>query len=177
VNKNIFLSFSFLALSVQSTLPVLAGWGKFTIDSGSGDQVEVKHGLFGRKTVVKDRLGDGFASSHSILGTKSTEASVLGNGVRYHKGLLGFSSASAHTMLGDSITTHKGLFTRNTNVNVSGINSLLGRYIHPPAPVGQGAPMPDPADAAEPIRRLSPPGLNGDGPPDAAGAGQGSSSY
>jgi hypothetical protein len=162
VKSNIFCLCFFLVVQFQFGQPAEAGWGKMTIDSGAGDQVVVKHGLLGRKTVVEDRLGDGFATSHSIIGTKTTEVSVLGNGVRYHKGLLGFSSASAHTMLGDSLSTHKGLFYRTTNVNVSGINSLLGHYLHPesainaPLPQGGGVPVP------EANQRLEPPQLNQD---------------
>jgi len=144
VKKNIFaplLCFVFLS---QLGQPAKAGWGKLTVESGAGDEFVVKHGLFGHKTEARDRLGDGFVKSHSILGTKTEEISLLGNGVRYHKGLLGFSSASAHTMLGDNLTSHKGLLMRTTNVNLSGINSLLGNYLHPqaasvaPGPQGQG---------------------------------------
>jgi hypothetical protein len=63
--------FGWLAF-LSSTSPTLAwlGLGKFTVTDGSGDQVVVKHGLFGHKTVVNDRLGDGFERSRSIFGLR-----------------------------------------------------------------------------------------------------------
>jgi hypothetical protein len=111
-----------------------AGWGKLTLSTGGGEEVEIKHGLFGHKTMAKDRLGDAFESSHSIFGTKTKEIAVLGNGIRYHKGILGLSDAEAHTMLGDSATSHKGFLFRTTNVNLGGINSLFGHYVRGNAP-------------------------------------------
>jgi hypothetical protein len=136
VKKNIFgpLLLLLVVLLFQVGQPAKAGWGKLTVDSGSGDGFVVKHGLFGHKTEVHDRLGDGFVKSRSILGTKTEGVSVLGNGLTYHKGLLGFSSGSAHTMLGDNLTTHGNPLFRTTNVNLRGINSLLGNYLHGPQP-------------------------------------------
>lgn len=144
MKNSIFAPLLLCVLLSQLGQPVKAGWGKLTVDSGGGDELTVKHGLFGHKTEVKDRLGDGFVKSHSIFGTKTEEISVLGNGIKYHKGLLGFSSASGHTMFGDSLSSHKNPLYRTTNVNMSGINSLLGNYLHPqpstaaPLPQGQG---------------------------------------
>jgi len=109
-----------------------ADLSKVTVTTGAGDKVVVKHGLFGRKTtIVKDRFGDGFASSKGILGTKNTEVNVLGNRVHSHKGILGTSETSGQTILGDSFQSHKGLLGRDTNINLSGVNSLLNRYLSP----------------------------------------------
>jgi hypothetical protein len=158
VKKNIFVPLLLLVLLFQLGQPAKAGWGKLTVDSGGGEEFVVKHGLFGHKTEVHDRLGDGFVKSRSILGTKTEGISVLGNGLTYHKGLLGFSSASAHTMLGDNLTSHKNLLYRTTNVNLNGINSLLGNYLHGPQPASVAPGMPGPG------QRLEPPSLNGNPP-------------
>jgi hypothetical protein len=158
VKKNIVGAFLFLALAFPLTLPAEADWGKLTVQTGAGDEFVLKHGLLGRKMEAKDRLGDGFAKSHGILGTKSEEVSVLGNGLRYHKGILGFSSTSAHTMLGDSLTTHKNPLFHTTNVNVSGINQLVSHYLGArlsPSVLNQ------PTMPTQPLGRFEPPAGNG----------------
>lgn len=171
VKKNICAQFVTIACLLAWQAPAHAGWGKLTVTTGAGDQVVVKRGLFGRKTVVQDRLGDNFSTSHGWFGTKSTEANVLGNGIRYNKGLFGISSASAHTLLGDNLESHKGLFYRNTNVNLSGINSLVGQYLGGGAS-GAAADQASQAGAGQgqtPLPRLNAPDLNDNQPsiPDA----------
>ena len=169
MNKYICGQFVTIACLIASQVPAYAGWGKLTIQDGGGEQVVVKRGLFGRKTVIKDRLGDGFSTSHGLLGTKSAEVSVLGNGIRYNKGLFGITStASAHTLLGDSLDSHKGLLYRNTNVNLSGINSLVGHYLGGGANVAAGQAN-QPGAGQAPLPRLNAPDTNDNQPsiPDA----------
>jgi hypothetical protein len=113
-------------------LPAFAGWGKFTLTDNNGEQVVVKHGLFGKKTIVKDRFGDGFEHNKSIFGlTKDTKVSALGNDVHVHKGLFGFGKTEGQDMLGDTVTSNKNLLFRNTNVNLSGVNGLVDKYFGP----------------------------------------------
>jgi hypothetical protein len=115
-----------LMLLLGNNAPALAGLGKFTITDGSGDQVVVKHGLFGRKISYKDRYGNNLEKSRSIFGlTKDTKVGVLGNEMHSHKGLFGFSKTEGHSILGDSVTSSKNPFYRNTNVNLSGVDGFL----------------------------------------------------
>lgn len=119
-------------LLLEQGLPAFAHWGKFTITDNNGEEVVVKHGLFGKKTVVEDRWGDGFAHSRSIFGlTKDTKVSALGNDVHVHKGLFGFGKTEGQDMLGDTFTSHKNLLYRNTNVNLSGVNGLMSKFFGP----------------------------------------------
>jgi hypothetical protein len=125
----LFLILFMLLLSNQRAL---AKWGTTTVTDDNGEQVVVKHGLFGKKTIVKDRFGDGVANSKSIFGlTKDTQVNVLGNDVRVHKGLFGFSKTEGHDILGDSVSSKKNLLYHNTNVNLSGVNNLLNKYLGP----------------------------------------------
>jgi len=159
--KNIVLiaaSLVFLLLSCD--LEAKAGLGKLTVTSGSGDELVIKHGLFHRKTLVEDRFGDGFATTHSIFGSKSKEINLLGNGVRYRRGILGLSDTEAHTLLGDRVSSHKGLIYRNTQVDLSGVNQLLHHCLNPQTSQDAPAPktLPEPQDTALP--RLKPNDLN-----------------
>lgn len=117
-----------ILLSNQSAL---AKWGTFTMTDENGEQVKVKHGLFGKKTIVKDRFGNGVATKQGIFGiNKDTQVSAVGNNVQVHKGLLG-SQTEVEDMLGDKITSNKNLLYSNTNVDLSGVNRLLNKYFGP----------------------------------------------
>ncbi len=132
--RKLHYRFAILLLAVCSicTSPTFAGWGKFTLTDDNGEQVTVKHGLFGKKTIVKDRWGDGFEHNRSIFGlTKDTKVSAIGNDVHVHKGLFGFSKTQGQDMLGDTVTASKNPLFHNTNVNLSGVNGLLDKYLGP----------------------------------------------
>jgi hypothetical protein len=135
-----------LVAFLNSATPALAwlGLGKFTMTDGSGDQVVVKHGLFGRKTVVTDRFGNGVETSRSIFGlTKDTKVGVLGNEVHSHKGLFGFSKTESQSMLGDTVTSNKNPLYGNTNINLKGVDGLLSGYMQPKqANLPMAAPIP-----------------------------------
>jgi len=110
----------------------LAKWGTVTVTDDNGEEIVVKHGLFGKKTIVKDRFGNGVESKKSIFGlTKDTEVNAVGNDVHVHKGLFGFSKTEGHDILGDTVTSKKNLLYSNTNVNLSGVNDLLNKYLRP----------------------------------------------
>jgi hypothetical protein len=99
----------------------------FIITDGQGEGVQVKHGFFGKKTVVvKDRLGNGYATKKGWFGTKETEANIMGNTFHKKKGLLGGSQIEGSSILGDRITTKKGIFGRSTTtIDASGVTRLI----------------------------------------------------
>jgi hypothetical protein len=99
----------------------------YVITDGQGEGVQIKHGFFGKKSVVvKDRMGDGFATKKGWFGTKETEANVLGNSFHKKKGLLGGSTIEGHTILGDTVSTKKGIFGRSTTtIDASGVSNLI----------------------------------------------------
>src|SRR5947207_601414 len=122
LNRNQMMKRSVIGSSVIAAIVVLAcgqtssaRGNDWTLTTGMGDGVQVKHGWFGRKSVVvKDRLGDGYATKKGLFGTTQSEANVLGNTFTKKKGLLGGSDIEGHTIFGDTITTKKGIFGRRT---------------------------------------------------------------
>ena len=127
-----FLASMAVLITLAPTLPVFAKWGKVTVTDSSGEEVVVKHGLFGKKTLVKDRFGDGFQNKKSIFGlTKDTQVSALGNDVHVHKGLFGFGKTEGKDMFGDKISSNKNPFYRNTNIDLSGANKMFTKYFAP----------------------------------------------
>ncbi len=109
-------------------MPAFAKWGTFSMTDEHDDQVTVKHGLFGKKTIVKDRYGNGFKHSKSIFGlTKDTQVGVLGNEMHVHKGLFGFGKTEGHDIFGDTVTSKKNLLYRNTNIDLSGVDDFLSK--------------------------------------------------
>ena len=132
MTKSVLISAALLVCLTSTNSPVLAKWGQVTITDNNGEEGIVKHGLFGKKTYVKDRYGNGFKSKKSIFGlTKDTQVSALGNDVHVHKGLFGFGKTEGQDMLGDTVTSNKNIFYRNTNVNLSGANNLFNKYFGP----------------------------------------------
>lgn len=107
--------------------PVLARGNDLVVKDGFGDQVGVKHGFFGHKTVVvKDRLGDGYGTKSGFFGTKETDVNVLGNSYKRQRGWFGGSTVSGSTILGDKVSTKKGIFgRRTTTIDASGTSSVL----------------------------------------------------
>jgi hypothetical protein len=144
-------------IAVQA-LPALAWRGNdFAITDGAGEQLQIKHSLFGRnKTVVKDRLGDGFATQTGFFGTKTSEVGILGNRLQSHKGLLGNSETDASTLLGDRLVTKKGIFgRRKTAVDLSGTTHLVQSFFNKPkfplpSPMGSQSMTPQMVPAAAP---------------------------
>lgn len=116
-----------LTLAAITTAPALARGNDLVIKDGFGEQVVVKHGWFGKKTVtVKDRLGDGYTTNKGLFGTKEQSVNILGNGFTRKKGLFGGSQINGSTILGDKITTKKGIFgRRTTEVDVSGASQAI----------------------------------------------------
>jgi hypothetical protein len=118
-----------LALILTATMvaPALARKNDLIIKDGQGEELQMKHGFFGRgTTVVKDRLGDGYATHTGLFGTKQQQVGVLGNTFERKKGLLGGSSINGSTIFGDKVQTKKGIFgRRTTTVDVSGTSNVL----------------------------------------------------
>lgn len=139
-----------LTVSVFLQTACFAWPSKFSLQTGSGDEITIKKGWFGsEKKVVKDRLGDGFEQSEGIFGNKSTKVGVLGNSYSKKKGIFGTKETEVTTIFGDSLKTKKGWFGRSTTVNASGITGLIDATIHNklssklPALPGQNAPAPN----------------------------------
>ncbi len=127
-----FLASMAVIVTLATNSPALAKWGKVTVTDNNGEEMVVKHGLFGKKTYVKDRFGDGFQNKKSIFGlTKDTQVSALGNDVHVHKGLFGFGKTEGKDMFGDKISSNKNPFYRNTKVDLSGANNLFTKYFAP----------------------------------------------
>ena len=133
-------------------MPSMAKWGTFTMTDDQGDEVKVKHSLFGKKTVVKDRNGNGFEHSRSIFGlTKDTKVGALGNDMHVHKGLFGFGKTEANDMLGDTVKSKKNLLFRNTNVDMNGANSFLTKMFSKPNQAKPNIPSPAGIDPNTPL--------------------------
>lgn len=118
-----------LALIMTATIaaPALARKNDLIIKDGQGEEIQIKHGFFGRgQTVVKDRLGNGYASKTGFFGTKEQQVGVLGNTFERKKGLFGGTSVNGSTIFGDKVQTKKGIFgRRTTTVDVSGTSNVL----------------------------------------------------
>jgi hypothetical protein len=141
VTKSILFFVYILIIVLLTGRSALARWGTLSMTDDKGDQVLVKHGLLGKKTMVKDRNGNGFKHSRSIFGlTKDTQVGVLGNEAHVHKGLLGFGKTEGHDILGDSISSKKNPLFRNTNVNLSGANAFVEKMLSPKTPLPQTNP-------------------------------------
>jgi hypothetical protein len=129
-------------------------WGTVSITDGSGEQVQVKHGLFSKKTIVKDRYGDGFQHSRSIFGlTKDTQVGAIGNEVHVHKGLFGFGKTEGHDILGDSVSSSKNPLFSKTNIDLSGANNLVSKIFSKTS----STPQLNPSIPAQPGSFASPP--------------------
>lgn len=116
-----------LILVAATSAPALARGNDLVVKSGFGDEVTIKHGLFGRKTTtVKDRMGNGYSSKGGLFGSKESSVSVIGNNLTRKKGWFGRSEVQGSTILGDKVSTKKGLFgRRTTTVDVSGTSSAV----------------------------------------------------
>jgi hypothetical protein len=118
-----------LALIMTATVaaPAMARKNDLIIKDGQGEEVQIKHGFFGRgTTVVKDRMGNGYATHTGFFGTKDQQIGVLGNTFERKKGLLGGSTINGSTIFGDKVQTRKGIFgRRTTTVDVSGTSNVL----------------------------------------------------
>lgn len=150
-----------LVMSALAAAPAMARGNDLIIKDGMGEEVTVKHGFFGRgTTIVKDRLGNGYASNTGLFGTKEQQVQVLGNSLERKKGLFGGTSVQGSTIFGDQIKTKKGIFgRRTTTVDVSGTSNvlkalwqkhgpeLMGKTpaVTPPPSV-QSTPAPTPSD-------------------------------
>ncbi len=129
---NYLSTIALLSIWLICPLPSFAGWGKTTVTDNNGEEVTVKHGLFGKKTIVKDRWGDGVEHNRSIFGlSKDTKVSALGNDVHVHKGLFGFSKVEGQDMLGDKWSSSKNPLFGNTKVDLSGVNRIVDKYFGP----------------------------------------------
>jgi hypothetical protein len=127
--------------------------GNTDIRTGFGDEIVVHHGLFGTKeTLVKDRLGDGYIKKHGVLGTSESGFNLLGNSYVKKKGLIGGTEVQASSIFGDRMESKKsffGLGRRQTNVDLSGVGSMVQgifanhHFINSGMAMGQPAPMPD----------------------------------
>lgn len=122
-----------MLVSLIFAAPSFARGNDFVITDGMGEEIQIRNGLFGKKTkVVKDRLGNGFKQETGIFGGKTTEASILGNEFKKKKGLLGGSDISASTIFGDNVKTKKGIFgRRTTTVDLSGSSKLIQSFFGP----------------------------------------------
>lgn len=130
-------------LMINLALPsVLARGNDLTITDGMGEQLQVKHSLFGKKTrIVKDRLGDGFAQEQSLLGSRTTEIGLLGSQFKSKTGLLGNSETGASTIFGDKFVSKKGIFgRRKTAVDLSGSSQLIRGLLSKPKPILLNSP-------------------------------------
>ncbi|HEY9791629.1 MAG TPA: hypothetical protein V6D22_14595 [Candidatus Obscuribacterales bacterium] len=116
-----------LVVTTTTMAPALARGNDLIINDGFGEQVQVRHGFFGRDTkVVKDRLGDGFAEKRGLLGTQEKDVNVLGNSFRSSKGILGGTNLQGSDIFGDRMQTKRGIFGRRTTyVDVSGGASVV----------------------------------------------------
>lgn len=139
-----------LLLAVLLAGPVLARGNDFAVTDGMGEEIQIKNGLFGKKSkLVKDRLGNGFKQEKGIFGTTTTQASVLGNGFKKKNGILGGSDISGSTIFGDTIQTKKGIFgRRKTTVDLSGSSRLIQSFLGPKKPMGQLTPVAPSPDLA-----------------------------
>lgn len=153
-----------LFLAVSSASLAEARGNDLTIKNGSGEEIEIKHGWFGRKhKVVKDRLGDKIEHKNGLFGSKETNVNVLGNTFRRKKGWFGGTNIEGTTVFGDKVTTKKGIFgRRKTTVDASGISSVINNLFadkspasplsmsKPGLPTDPLAPMPDINDLSGP---------------------------
>lgn len=146
INKQTLFALPLL-LSLIFVSPALARGNDWTITDGMGEELQVKNGFFGKKkTIVKDRMGNGFKKETGLLGGTTTEASVLGNGFKKKKGIFGGSDISGSTIFGDTVQTKKGIFgRRKTTVDLSGTSKLVQSFFGPKQPARTLQPvMPSP---------------------------------
>jgi len=141
----------------------LAKWGTVSVTDGSGEQIEVKHGLFSKKTIIKDRYGDGVQHSRTIFGlSKDTQVGVAGNEVSVHKGLFGFGKTEGHDLLGDSVSSSKNPLFSKTNIDLSGANNLMSKIFSKTSSTSQFNPsIPvQPSSFGSPPVNIPPPVLD-----------------
>lgn len=126
------------------------GGGNLNVRTGFGDEFQIHHGLFNltKETEVKDRLGDAYINKKGLFGTKDTGVNFLGNSYRKHKGIIGGTQVQGADIFGDRISSHKtflGMGRRQTNVDLSGMGSLVQQFVSSrhKAPMGMpGGMMP-----------------------------------
>src|SRR2546430_148175 len=88
VKTRLLLTISIISLVATSTA-ALAKRDSLDVQTGFGEELVVKHGLFGTKTTaVKDRLGDSYVNREGIF-SQDKGANVFGNGYSKHHGLIG----------------------------------------------------------------------------------------
>lgn len=157
MKSKIAMSLATAAMLGSSTSAVMAYHlaGNTDIRTGFGDEIVVHHGLFGTKeTLVKDRLGDGYIKKHGVLGTSESGFNLLGNSYVKKKGLIGGTEVEASSIFGDRMESKKsffGLGRRQTNVDLSGVGSMVQgifanhHFVNSGMAMGQPAPMPDTA--------------------------------
>ncbi len=162
---SIYLALSLFVCFANSSAGLARG-NDWTVTDGSGEQVKIKHGFWGRTdSEVKDRLGDKFVQKKGLFGSKETEVNVLGNQFARKRGWLGGSDIKGQDILGDSVTTKKGFFgRRTTTVNLSGASNALQALFSPKKLPGSPSQTLDnrinaPAD---PLTPLGDPNLQGD---------------
>jgi hypothetical protein len=148
-----------LVVVAVSSVPALARGNDLVIKTGQGEELSIRNGFFGRKTtVVKDRLGNGYATKTGLFGSKEQQVNILGNTIERKKGWFGGSNVQGSTIFGDRVSTKRGIFgRRTTEVDVSGTANLVKSLWqkHGPSITGKStaaplAPLSTPAAALAP---------------------------
>ncbi|MBA4077976.1 MAG: hypothetical protein C0508_23305 [Cyanobacteria bacterium PR.023] len=132
VNYRLFVALLVSVIASTANLDALARSGDIQVKSGQGEELKVKHSLFGRKNiVVQDRLGDQIEHQTGLVGSKA-KVQILGNGYESKTGILGNKSYKISTILGDKVETKKtwfGLGRRKTTVDLSGTTGLVNQVL------------------------------------------------
>jgi len=131
--RKLELYFMALCLICCSGASASARQGDFSIQTGQGEEFQVKHNILGQRNfAVQDRLGDRLARDKDFLGNSRTDVSLLGNDFQRKKNIFGNKSVTASDMLGDKIETKRswfGLGRRHTSINLSGSAGLVGQFV------------------------------------------------
>jgi hypothetical protein len=147
--------------------------GTLDVRTGFGEEVMVKHGLFGTTdTEVKDRLGDAYEDKNGLFSSEQG-VNFLGNSYVKHKGLLSGTTVEGRSIFGDRIESKKsffGLGPRKTTVDLSGVGSIVqqvtNKFLQPHVPVmspygafipGSQTGMPSPENNLDAAAGLSSP--------------------
>ncbi len=125
--KKTFFAFLF---TFSLLLPAAGAADNWSITDGMGEELEVKHSLFGKKVKsAKDRYGNSFKSEDGLLSSGRTSLTLLGNRLEKKNGLLSGSKLEASTIFGDKVKSKKGLFgRRKTELDLSGSAALISSF-------------------------------------------------
>lgn len=130
-------------LELAIALPAQSQGQDISVVDGQGEELSIKHGLFGtKKKTVKDRFGNKYEHSDGLLGTSKKEVKILGSSYNKKKGLFGQSKTEVKTVLGANVSSKKSLFgRRKTTVDLSGVSKAISNL----SGSVKGANSPDPS--------------------------------